>query len=229
VRSCSYSEKNILHVDLANDVCGLESHCGIVSDADCKILSITRTEYCCCKNLSSGELTTNRKCNKIITSPVIEGEPSRAMFCSEEIFSGADIGGTTIGSSPDFPSFNLDDSGGCQKWESEEAPVAGGSNKSFDAGKELGKEAANALNPMKFKLGLAGANDFIGKVVASFFFSIGSLLLLFYIYAGILWMTSAGNSEKVGKAKQIVVWSTLGVVVMLASYMIVSFVLKFFG
>jgi hypothetical protein len=59
------------------------------------------------------------------------------------------------------------------------------------------------------------------KILLSF---IGSLALALYIAAGIMWMTSGGNAEKIDRSKSIFVWTTLGVVVMLASYFIVNFV-----
>lgn len=51
---------------------------------------------------------------------------------------------------------------------------------------------------------------------------IGSIALLLYVVAGFMWMTAGGASEQVDKAKKIMVWTTLGVVVMLASYMLTS-------
>ncbi len=99
----------------------------------------------------------------------------------------------------------------------------------IDTAKILKAEAASTLNPMKFKTGAAGVNDFIGRMIAAMTFTMGSLLLLFYVYAGVLWMTSAGSSERVGKAKQIAIWSTLGVIVVLASYAIVTILFKFAG
>jgi uncharacterized membrane protein len=55
---------------------------------------------------------------------------------------------------------------------------------------------------------------------------IGSIVLVMYIFGGFLWMTASGNSEQVDKAKKILVWSSLGVVAMLASYVLVTFLFK---
>ncbi|MDO8509874.1 MAG: pilin [bacterium] len=94
--------------------------------------------------------------------------------------------------------------------------------------KQLQKEA-ESLNPMKFKTGQQGILELVGRAVKALMYAMGSILFALYIYAGILWMSSAGNTERVGMAKKIVVWSTLGVIVQLSAYMIVSFVFKFTG
>ena len=52
----------------------------------------------------------------------------------------------------------------------------------------------------------------------------GSILFALYIYAGLTWMTANGNEERITSAKNILVWSTLGVAVMMASYVIISFI-----
>ena len=57
---------------------------------------------------------------------------------------------------------------------------------------------------------------------------IGSIALVLYIWAGILWMSSAGNTERVSRARSIMLWTTLGVAVMLGSYVIVTFVFDIF-
>lgn len=94
---------------------------------------------------------------------------------------------------------------------------------------ELKNLASKELNPMKFAVGKQGVLDLIGRAVKALMYAMGSILFALYIYAGILWMTSSGSSEKVGMAKKIVVWSTLGVIVQLSAYMIVSIVFKFTG
>jgi len=79
------------------------------------------------------------------------------------------------------------------------------------------------------KLGTVEPSQFIGRFIQILLAFIGSISLVLYIVSGFLWMTASGNTEKVTKAKSIMVWTTLGVVVMLASYMLVSFVFKSLG
>jgi hypothetical protein len=58
---------------------------------------------------------------------------------------------------------------------------------------------------------------------------IGIWALLFFIYAGILWLTSGGSPDKIKKAQQIMVWATIGIIVIFASYAIVSQVITAVG
>lgn len=89
----------------------------------------------------------------------------------------------------------------------------------------LQTDAFNRLNPAKITKPAQLISRFINMLLAF----IGSISLVLYIFAGFLWMTASGNAEKVTKAKSIMVWTTLGVVVMLASYVLVSFVFNSLG
>lgn len=91
---------------------------------------------------------------------------------------------------------------------------------------ELQKEAKQILNPAKFASGKQGVFQIIGKMIIFSLFPIGAITMALYIWAGFLWMTAQGNSENVQKAQKILVWTTLGVVASLASYLIVNFVFK---
>ena len=59
------------------------------------------------------------------------------------------------------------------------------------------------------------------KIVLSF---LGLIFLILIIYAGFLWLTSAGSEEKIGKAKSIMISAIIGVAIILAAYMITTFV-----
>lgn len=85
---------------------------------------------------------------------------------------------------------------------------------------DLQRAAAATLNPAGFK---KPAEVFARGINALLAF-IGSIALVLYIWAGILWMTSAGTAERMEQAKKIMLWTTLGVAVMLGSYVIVTYV-----
>ena len=80
--------------------------------------------------------------------------------------------------------------------------------------------AARSLNQMG---SFSSINDVVGQIIKILLAFIGSIALVLYVWAGILWMTAAGSSERIGKSKQIIVWTTLGVAVMLGSYVIVTY------
>ena len=63
---------------------------------------------------------------------------------------------------------------------------------------------------------------FIIKAVLSF---LGVIFVSLVIYAGILWMTSTGNEEKISKAKKTMAAAAIGLAICLGAYAITSFVL----
>lgn len=87
------------------------------------------------------------------------------------------------------------------------------------------KIQAGSLN----KLGIVEPSQLIGRFIQMLMAFIGSIALALYVYSGFLWMTASGNTEKTGKAKTTMVWTTLGVLMMLASYMLASFLFKSLG
>lgn len=85
-------------------------------------------------------------------------------------------------------------------------------------------EAIGKLNPT----GVADVQTLIGRIIKIFMQVVGSIALLMFIYGGVLWMIDAGNSEKQKQAMKIIVWSSLGIVVILASYILVDFAFEAF-
>jgi hypothetical protein len=57
----------------------------------------------------------------------------------------------------------------------------------------------------------------------------GSLALLAFVYGGIMFLISGGSSEKVAKAKQIIIGATLGLVIVFVSYIIIGFIFTALG
>lgn len=58
---------------------------------------------------------------------------------------------------------------------------------------------------------------------------VGVIFLVLMIYAGITWMTAAGNDQKAEKAKNILTESTIGLVIVMAAYAITYFVSNYFS
>jgi len=71
--------------------------------------------------------------------------------------------------------------------------------------------------------------DLMGNLIKTALGFIGSIALVMFVFGGLLWMTAMGNSEQQKKAMNMILWSSLGVLVILSSYVIVSFVLRAFG
>ena len=70
---------------------------------------------------------------------------------------------------------------------------------------------------------------FIGKIIRAILGIVGSLALVMFIYGGFNIMTAAGTAEKVEKGKQILVWATIGLIVIFTSYALVKFVFTSLG
>lgn len=93
-----------------------------------------------------------------------------------------------------------------------------------DTGVPFSVPAIDDLN----KLGTTDVSLIIGRVVKSALGIIGTIAFALFVYAGILWMVSVGNSDRIGKAKDILVWTSLGIAVIFASYAIVDIIFKAF-
>lgn len=104
-----------------------------------------------------------------------------------------------------------------------EGDGTGGSDVSGSSG-DIRKQAAG-LNPMN----ISGPSDLFANAINIMMAFIGSIAILLYIYAGFLWMSAAGNADRVGQAKTILIWTTFGAIAMAASYMIVKTVLTKVG
>jgi hypothetical protein len=99
------------------------------------------------------------------------------------------------------------------------SPTSSDSDPNYASRINLSNEA-RSLNQMGY---FSGVTDFIGQIIKVLMAFIGSISLGLYVWAGLLWMTAAGASERIGQAKKILVWTTFGDIVMLGSYIIVSF------
>ena len=66
--------------------------------------------------------------------------------------------------------------------------------------------------------------DKVGGIINVVLGFLGIIFLILIIYAGFLWMTAAGNDDAVGRAKKILINSTIGLVIVIAAYTISSFI-----
>lgn len=69
----------------------------------------------------------------------------------------------------------------------------------------------------------------IGKVIQALLGLTGSIALVMFIYGGFTWMTAAGNAESVTKGKNILIWATVGLVVIFSAYGMVKFIFTSLG
>ena len=71
--------------------------------------------------------------------------------------------------------------------------------------------------------------DIFGRIIRAFLSIISFVALVYFIYGGFLLLTSAGNAERVDKAKNTLVYAILGIVITYTSWQILRFVLESIG
>lgn len=74
--------------------------------------------------------------------------------------------------------------------------------------------------------GQTSLRGIILTVVNFFLTFLGLLTVVMVIYGGFLYVSSAGNEDNVGKAKKILLYSVIGIVIIVASFAFVNTVLQ---
>lgn len=64
----------------------------------------------------------------------------------------------------------------------------------------------------------------VGKIVGTVLSFVGVIFLILIIYAGIKWMTSAGNEKAVESAKSLIMAAVIGLIIVLGAYAITAFI-----
>ena len=77
------------------------------------------------------------------------------------------------------------------------------------------------------EVGQTGLASLIGAVVRAFLALIGIIFICYTIYGGYLWLTAAGNDEKVTKAKDTIRDGVIGLIIILAAAGIYAFIYTF--
>ncbi len=159
-----------------------------------------KQDACCCKVEEQGSLSKKYTCSK------------------QNILPGASCDFLGPG---EYKKLTIDSAGNCDSYSrTETANYQASGSSGFTIGDKKLIDEAKKLN----KLGTTNVNDMIGRVARGLMAFMGMILFVLYIYAGLLWMLASGNDEQITKSKNILVWSTLGVAVMMGSYIIVQFI-----
>ncbi|KKQ27558.1 MAG: hypothetical protein US42_C0008G0069 [Candidatus Magasanikbacteria bacterium GW2011_GWC2_37_14] len=95
---------------------------------------------------------------------------------------------------------------------------------------------ADTMNQLSATAGANGANygtardprAIVAQVIKIFLGTVGILFVAYTVYAGFIILTSGGNEEKVGKAKKMIFYATIGIIITLSAYGIVLFVQRYF-
>ncbi|MDD2646421.1 MAG: peptidoglycan-binding domain-containing protein [Patescibacteria group bacterium] len=76
---------------------------------------------------------------------------------------------------------------------------------------------------------LTSAERFAINIASIILKFLGVAALVVFIYGGILWMTSAGNAQKVSDGKNAIIGAVIGIVIVLSAYVIVFNFMKILG
>jgi len=79
------------------------------------------------------------------------------------------------------------------------------------------------VSPLKGLTGTEGIATVIGRIIKGFLGMVGAIALLMFVYGGFLMLASGGKSEEISKGKNVLVWATLGLVVIFTSYILTEF------
>lgn len=66
----------------------------------------------------------------------------------------------------------------------------------------------------------------IAKIINIVLGFLGIVAVIFILYGGFIWMTAAGNEDKVGEARKTIVQGVIGLVIIFAAWAIASFVIS---
>lgn len=75
--------------------------------------------------------------------------------------------------------------------------------------------------------GLGQAKDpriIVANIIRVLLGLVGTLIVIYFVYGGFLWMTASGNDEQVTKAKGVIKNTVIGLVIVLTAYSVTQFV-----
>jgi len=55
---------------------------------------------------------------------------------------------------------------------------------------------------------------------------VGSLALLFFVYGGITFLTSAGSAERIAQGKRTLIAAVIGIAIVMGSYVVINFIVS---
>ena len=109
-------------------------------------------------------------------------------------------------------------------------PILADTDANTNSGSEFVNSDVNYLKEEAKNLkqtNLSNPNLIIGGIVQFLVGGSGAIALLVVVYGGFIWMTAAGNAEKIGQAQKMIMWALLGLVAMLTAYLFIRILLNF--
>ncbi len=81
-------------------------------------------------------------------------------------------------------------------------------------------------NGLDGKLGNADPRTVVARIINFALGFLGVIAVVLILFAGFKWMTSAGNEDKVGEAKQMLGAAVIGLIIILAAWAVTNFIIS---
>lgn len=91
------------------------------------------------------------------------------------------------------------------------------------------QNATKLFNPLGTSAQDSDVNAVIGRIIKGVLGFTGTLALVLFIYGGFQIFVSGGNKDMVAKGKKTIVYATIGLAILFASYSLLAFVFKIIG
>jgi len=77
-------------------------------------------------------------------------------------------------------------------------------------------------NPIKYNT----AGELFLGIIRYFLAAVALISTLMFIWGGYLFLTSGGNPEQVKKGKDVLLWSSIGIIVIIGSWVLIQYLLQ---
>jgi len=84
----------------------------------------------------------------------------------------------------------------------------------------------NVINNAEVGLSASDPREVAAKIINVALGFLGIIAVVIVLYGGFMWMTAAGNEERISKAKQILTAGVIGLVIIVMAWAIASYVVK---
>ena len=111
------------------------------------------------------------------------------------------------------------------------AAMMGFSAFAFSTAPALADEISQTCTDWQIEQGLCeeGLRNMVLTIVNWFLFFLGLIATIFLIYGGFLYITSAGNDDNVNKAKKIIIYAAIGLILILVAAVLVNALVNMIG
>lgn len=89
---------------------------------------------------------------------------------------------------------------------------------------DTGLDAANGGTAKPILPTTGDVPTFVGKILGNVLGFTGTIFFVLVIYAGLMWMTAAGNEDQIKKAQKILLAAITGLIIILSAYAITKFI-----